>query len=253
LEKAIAMNPDDAQAHFLLGQVLRALGQTAEAQAQLKIFAERQQATVKLALGQNKSAQASEALSSGNRVQAAALYREAIDAQPLDAALEYDLALALEQDGSVEEQRAALQKAIELKPGFAAAENQLGLVEARAGESAAAERHFRNALSAVPRYAEAANNLGTLLGQQGRDAEAEVRFRAAVSANPRFTAAWINLAATLASESRFDDARASVESALRIDPQSADALRLRQMLASAAARPASTTHAAGQSATTVPH
>jgi tetratricopeptide (TPR) repeat protein len=244
LEKAVALAPNEAEAHFHLAQVLRALGQTAQSQAQLKVFQEKQQATIKLALAQTKASQAGQALNSGNVAQAVALYREAIDARPQDPILQYDLALALNsiKDPTPEDflqQRAALEEAIQLKPGFAAAENQLGYVAAHAGDTAAAEQHFVNALAAVPRFAEASNNLGTLLGQEGRDSEAEVRFRSAVSANPRYIRAWVNLAATLASESHFPEARAAIESALKIDPQDPDALRLRQMLASAPGNPSS--------------
>jgi superkiller protein 3 len=230
LEKAVSLDSSQAEAHFQLAQVLRSLGQPAEAQAQLKLFQERQQATTKLALSQTKAGQAAEAMKAGHADQAIALYREAIEAQPQDAVLEFDLALALDRGGDLVEERAALEKAVELNPRFVAAENQLGILAAGASDTALAEKHFRNALAAVPRYAEASNNLGTLLGRQGRDTEAEVRFRSAVSANPRFTRAWVNLAATLASESRFPEARDAVESALKIDPRDSEALRLRQML-----------------------
>jgi tetratricopeptide (TPR) repeat protein len=234
LEKAVTLDPSKAEAHFHLAQVLRALGQTTDAQTQLKLFEQCQQATTTLALGQTKAGQAAQALDAGNITQAISLYREAIDALPQDAVLEYDLALALERASDAAGERAALEKALQLRPGFAEAENQLGLVTARAGEISAAEQHFRNAIAAAPSYAAADNNLGTLLGQQGKDREAETFLRSAVSANPRFGQAWVNLAATLASESRFTEARAAVESALRIDPRNADALRLREMLAGAA-------------------
>ena len=233
LEKAVTLDPTQGEAHFHLAQVLRSLGKSDEAQAELNLFKQRQEATVRLALGQTKAGQAAQALKDGHADQAVALYREAIEAQPQNASFEYDLAMALELAGDKIQERAALEKAIQLNPGFAAAENLLGSLTAEAGETAAAEQHFRNALAAMPRYAEASNNLGTLLGQLGRDTEAEVRFRSSVSANPRFTLAWVNLAATLASQSRFPEARAAVESALKVDPTDADALRLRKMLANA--------------------
>jgi tetratricopeptide (TPR) repeat protein len=232
-EKAVALDPTQAEAHFHLAQVLRSLGQADRAQEQLNRFQECQQATVKLALGQTKAGQAAQALKDGHADQAAALYREAVEAQPENANFEYDLALALETIGNPLQERAALEKAIALRPGFAAAENQLGLIEARSGDTAAAEQSFRSSLATVPRFAGALNNLGTLLGQEGRDTEAEVLFRSAVSANPRYTQAWVNLAATLASQSRFPEAQDAVENALKTAPQDRDALRLQQMLAKA--------------------
>jgi tetratricopeptide (TPR) repeat protein len=245
LQKAVALDPNQAEAHFHLAQVLRALGQTAEAQTELKLYQERQQATISVALSRTKASQAAQALSTGDAAHAAALYREAIDAEPQDAGLEYNLSLALDSikdptSEILEQERAALERAVALKPGFALAENRLGILSARTGDTAAAERHFHNALAAVPRFAEASNNLGTLLGQQGRDTEAEVRFRSAVSANPRYKQAWINLAATLASESRFPEARAAVGNALKIDPKDPAALRLSQMLSDATGSSSST-------------
>jgi tetratricopeptide (TPR) repeat protein len=252
-EKA-ALDPTQAEAHFHLAQVLRSLGQADRAQEQLKLFQECQQATVKLALGQTKAGQAAQALKDGHADQAAALYREAVEAQPQNANFEYDLAKALEAIGDPVQERAALEKAITLKPGFAAAENQLGLIEARSGDTAAAEQHFRSSLAAVPRFAEALNNLGTLLGQESRDTEAEVLFRSAASANPRYTQAWVNLAATLASQSRFSEAQDAVENALKTAPQDPDALRLQQMLAKAGGTSSPSPHTSpGQSSSRVPH
>jgi tetratricopeptide (TPR) repeat protein len=248
LEKAVEIDPSKAEAHFHLAQVFRALGETANAQKQLKLFADCQQATTMLALGQTKAGQAAQAFEAGNTTQAISLYRDAIDALPQDAVLEYDMALALERAGDVADERVALEKAVQLRPGFAEAENRLGLVSARAGERAEAEHYFRSAIQAAPSYAEAANNLGTLLGQEGRDREAEAVLRSAVSANPRFGQAWVNIAATLASESKFAEARAAVESALRIDPHDANALRLREMLASAASGEPPTSKSRNESA-----
>lgn len=234
LEKAVQLDPSEAEAHFQLAQVLRALGQADLAQAQLKVYQQRMQELTRRTLAISKAGQAAQSMSAGDAASAAALYREAIDAQPNDAILQYNLGLALERTGDAEAERTALEAAVRLKPGFAEAENQLGYVTARAGDMAAAEAHFRNALAAAPSYAEAANNLGTLLSQQGRAHEAEVCLRSAVVANPRYGPAWVNLAATLASESRFEEARTAVANALRIDPRDSNALRLRQMLFTAA-------------------
>jgi Flp pilus assembly protein TadD len=230
LEKAVALNPNDAHAHFELAHALRSLGKEDEAQAQFRLYQQRAQAEVQRALAANKSSQADKALKSGDTKSAVSLYREAVAARPDDPILEYNLAHALGLAGEENAERAALEAAIQLRPGFPEAENRLGYLSARAGNAAAAEQHFRKALASAPSYADAANNLGTLLGKQGRDQEAETFFRSAVASNPRYAPAWVNLAATLASESRFSEARSAVEAALRVDPKDADALQLRRML-----------------------
>ena len=115
LEKAVVLDPSQAQGHFLLAQVLRAMGRTAEGPgAALLIRQEQQQSQIiKLALGQTKAGQAAQALKDGHADQAAALYREAIEAQPQNASFEFDLAQALGQigdPGNLPEERAALSK-----------------------------------------------------------------------------------------------------------------------------------------------
>jgi Flp pilus assembly protein TadD len=239
LEKAVALNPDDAHAHFELAQVLRSLGEEDDAKAQLRLYQDRAQAEVKRALAANKSSQAEKALRSGDAKSAVSLYQEAVAARPDDPILVYNLAQALDHTGDQTAERAALEAAVQLKPDFPEAQNRLGYLSARAGDNSSAEQHFRSALTAAPSYADAANNLGTLLGQEGQDKEAETWFRSAVAANPRFAPAWVNLAATLASESRFGEARSAVEAALKVDPNDADALRLRQMLPASAEQPQS--------------
>ena len=237
LEKAITLDPAQAQGHFRLSQVLGALGHADAAQEQLKLFQQCQENTVRRALAETKAAQAAEALNNGNSDGAAALYREAIKAQPGNASLHLALALALEHAGTPEhrkEERAQLEEALALKPDFALAKNQLGLMAALDGDDAGAEHHFRDALATAPLYADAANNLGTLLAGENREREAESYFRLAISANPRAVSAWVNLAATLAIESRFAEAHSAAESALKVDPSDADALRLLQTLGSTA-------------------
>jgi len=233
LLRAEAIDTLAADVHFQLAQALRQLGDSAAAQSELKLFQERQQATLQLALGQSKAGQAAQALRNGQTDQAIQLYRDAVAAQPQNASFHFDLAQALgssSRPSDRAEQRSELEKSIVLRPGFAAAENQLGLLAAQNGENANAEASFRNALRVRPSFAEAANNLGTLLGSLSRDTEAESFFRSAVSAKPNFAQAWLNLAATLAAEGRLDEAKSAAQNMHRIDPANREAVHLLQLL-----------------------
>jgi tetratricopeptide (TPR) repeat protein len=230
---AVKLDPSQAETYFQLAQVLRALGRPDESQAQLKIYQQKMLAAARRDLSISRSSEAAQALKKGDAQKAAELYREAITADPENAMLQCNLALALDHTGDLPGERTALEKALALDPRIPEAENQLGILAAKSGELAAAEEHFRRALTITPHFAEASINLGALLGQQDKDREAEQQFRAALASNPRSVQGWTNLAATLASEARYTEARESAQSAIRIDPSDEAALQLLRMLPAA--------------------
>jgi tetratricopeptide (TPR) repeat protein len=197
LEKAIALGEPNPAAHYELAMVLRNLGQAEQAKAQLKLFEEGREAPEKRKLAAKKSAAADHALAAGDASGAAALYREAFDAQPQEAMLAYKWALALNEAGDMNAERTALLRAVEIDPGFALAQEQLGYVESQLGNISAAEERFREALRAAPEYA------------QG----------------------WVSLATALAIQSRFAEARQAVATALKLEPKNASAIELSKNLA----------------------
>jgi tetratricopeptide (TPR) repeat protein len=199
LEKAIALGGNEPEIRFKLASVLRALGETQQAEEQLKLYQQQLQANSRRALAASKSAQAAK---EQDPQKAAALYREAFDATPQDAALAFKLALALDHTGDTAAERTILEQAIQINPTMALAQNQLGYLLSRSGDSSSAEEHFRLAVKAAPGY----------------------------------TQAWISLAATLGMESRFPEAQEALASALRLDPQNAEALQLRKDLTAAQAQ-----------------
>jgi tetratricopeptide (TPR) repeat protein len=200
LEKALDLGATEPQVHFKLATVLRSLGETEQAQVQLKLFQEGNQAKINRTLAASKSAEAAKELAGGNLQKAVALYREASEATPGDATLAYKLALALDQTGDTVAERVALEQAVKIDPGFALAQNQLGYLASNGGDSASAEQHFRLAVQAAPGY----------------------------------TQAWISLAATLGMEARFPEAQEALASALKIEPDNAEARQLRKDLETAA-------------------
>lgn len=196
LEKAIALGATEPQVHFKLSTVLRALGENDRAQDELKLYQQLNQAKINQGLAASKAAEAAKEQAAGNSQKAAALYREAADATPDNAALAYKLAIALDATGDAAGERTALERAIKVDPAFALAQDQLGYLDSKDGDSAAAEQHFRLAVQAAPGY----------------------------------TQAWISLAATLGMESRFSDAQEAVATALKLEPANSEALQLRKDL-----------------------
>ncbi len=218
LEQAIQLDPTSAEARFQLVSVLRSLELPDEARGQLAMYqslmAERAHRDVAAA----KALEAKESLRESDAPRAVQLYREAIENDPKNSRLDYELALALERSGDREAEQSALVKAVQLDPGFAAAHNQLALVFLQTSQAAKAENEFLTAISLSPHYAEAQNNLGVLYGQQGKEAEAARLFQAAIRSNPGYAQPYVNLAATLAGQSRFSEAASVLQKAIRIEP-----------------------------------
>ena len=230
LEKAAQLNPASSEAHFQLAGVLRTMGQEDKARAELRIFEESRQASVKQDIAGTKANQANEFLQKGDPQQAAAVYREAIAQDPNNARTYYDLALALDQMGQLKEERDVLQKSLALDPNFAPVHNQLGFLSLRAGHAEDAEKQFKAAISLNPQYAEAQNNLGVVYGQQGKTKDAEELFREATENDPQYAQAFANLGLILAGEVRLPEADQALESALRLGPNNTKALTGRAMV-----------------------
>jgi tetratricopeptide (TPR) repeat protein len=196
-EKAIELGAQEPEIRFELAKVLRTLGETEQAQEQLKLYQQALKGRADRTLAAQKSTQAAQAVAAGDNQKAAVLYREASAVVPYDAGIAYRLAMVLNALGDTEGQRTALEQAIKSDSGYAPAQYQLGYVESRSGDAAGAEQQFRLAVKAAPGYVQA----------------------------------WVALAATLAMESRFPEAQEAVETALKLDPSNQEALDLSKTLA----------------------
>jgi len=202
LEKAIALGATEPQVHFELAKALRALGETEEAQKQLRLFQEGLKAEADQSLAVLKATEAAEAAKNGDNRKAADLYREACAAEPNDAVLAYRLSVALGELEDRAGQRAALDDAIRKDPNMVGAHYDLGFLEFRSGNNTAAEEQFRLVVKQVPENVQA----------------------------------WVSLAAVLATESRFPEARDAVASALKANPKNPAALDLNRKLTEALSR-----------------
>ena len=200
LQKAIDLNAPDPEVHLELATVLRKLGETQASEHELSLYRGASQSNSNTTVAESNAIRAQQELDSGDARRGVELYRQALDAAPGDALLNYKLSVALDKLGDVAGERQALEAAVKIDPDMAAAHNQLGYLASRSGDMAAAEQHFREAVRAAP----------------------------------AFTDAWINLAATLGAESKVSEAQQAIETALKLDPANPQALQLRQELASTA-------------------
>ncbi len=114
----------------------------------------------------------------------------------VDALLLNNLALAVAEQGKLDEAAALLERALELKPGYA-------LTQA---------------------------NLGTVRHRQGKVDEALDHFRRAIALDPTLAGGYLGLAGALAERGEIEQALANCRQALELAPDDPAAQRLHQQL-----------------------
>jgi tetratricopeptide (TPR) repeat protein len=180
--RAVALQPNRADAHYSLG---RAQGD------------------------QHKNQEAIKSL------------RMAIDLKP-DFALAHEcLAGVLDAEGQMEEALAAYRAAIKFAPDKSEAARiqiNLGGCLVRHGRLPEAEEAFRRAVDLQPKWPEPRYNLAMALGQQGQWKEAIVSGRKAVEIKPDYGAAWGFLGFALHKDGQPGEALKALKEALKLLP-----------------------------------
>jgi len=187
LERALAMQPDLAEASNDLGALLA------------------QEGDVPAAIERFRAALAS-----------APDYPDALN----------NLGYALLLTGHEPEARELYEKALKLQPDFPEALNNLGLLFGRAGELNRAEPYFRDALARRPDYGEAANNLALVLVARGQADEAVRLLEGFIEQAPEFEGAYVTLAKIHLSAGRSQEGLAVLERLLQRNPTHPVALEL---------------------------
>ena len=168
LQRALALKPDYAEAHYNLGTAFERLARRQEAAAAYT-------RALELAPGERRTLQRLAAVSHDR---ASALLEEG---------------LGHEDAGRLEEAAQAYTAAAALDPSRSVIHRSLGRVYQKAGRRGEAIGAYQRALQADPKSFEAHNDLGVLFAQLGRVADALPHFRAAVSLRPDDAAARANL------------------------------------------------------------
>jgi tetratricopeptide (TPR) repeat protein len=263
-QHAASLEPRDAATRFHLGMLLSAKGQTAVAIEQLQLaeridpsdlathkelaalfqkagdtehlHIEQAKLNAVASSGDKEAAmarfydEANRDIAAGKAQVAAESYRKALQLNPRDAKLHYNLALAFDRMGEVAGERRELQRAAELDPNFAPAPDQLGLLALNSGRLQEAEKLFQKALAIDPGFAEAQSNLGVLYSQQGKNAEAEQLFQQAIKNDAKYTKAIVNLGLLMAQRGAFPEAEQQFRTAIQTDSAYAGAYTALGML-----------------------
>ncbi len=135
----------------------------------------------------------------------------------------FDLGIALQSQGNLDEAIENFRKAILIKPDFVGAYINLGLACEAQGKLDAAVETFRKAVSLNPDNADIYFNLGNVLKKQGRAGEAIDLFRKTIALNPKDAEAYYNMGNALQDTGELDGAVNSYRSAIMLNPGYSDA------------------------------
>lgn len=181
--RGLAAQPDNPQAHYNLGIVLKQQGKPAEA---------------------------------------ATAYRRAIALNPDFAEAHNNLGSALRDMGKPEEAAAAYGKAVAVRPDYAEAHNNLGNALTDTGKLKDALACFYQAVALKADYAEAYYNIGNTLLKMEKPEEAADAYRQAIALKKDFTEAYGNLGNAMKEQGRFEEAVACYHKAIDLNPNNAD-------------------------------
>jgi tetratricopeptide (TPR) repeat protein len=252
LRQAVAIEPDLAQAHCNLSDVLREEGKideaiasshaalrTGSALAEVHInlgvllcdkreFEEAAAAfTRELAINPSSATayfNLGHALrEQGKRAEAAAPYRQVIRIMPRSAEAYSCLGALLHEEGRLDEAVAACQRAIRLKPNFAEAYYNLAIAFAAQKKFGQASAAYRKAVDIRPDYAEAHSALGTALQASGKLEDAIAAYRRAITLKPDSAEAHCNLGRALHDQGKSEEAIDALRHGLLLDGNSAEA------------------------------
>lgn len=163
---------------------------------------------------------------------AEALYREAMDANALDASPHNNLGALQGELGLPEEQLRNYLRAVEIDPQYADAWHNIGLWHSQRNAWSEAHEAFDKALAARPGLEQSLQMDAFALVQLGRHAEARARLESALKSRPS-AGLLMTLGSVLESEGRRDEACRRFREALRLAPQAQD---LRQRIEASCGR-----------------
>ena len=185
-QTAVALSPQDAEAHNNLGNTLKELGRLKEAESS---------------------------------------YNKAIALMPNYAEAYCNLGITLHGLGRLDKSEESYNQAIALKPELAEAHINLGITLQELGRLKEAEASYNQAIKLTPDDAEAYCNLGNALKELGRLNDAETSFTKAIALMPNFAEAHSNLGVVFQELGRLEESKASFIKAIALMPNFMDAAR----------------------------
>jgi tetratricopeptide (TPR) repeat protein len=210
--RALAADPDNAEALHTLGLIAHQSGKLNEAIDYLRraAAAKPDVALYHANLGEmcRMAGRVDEAIAAGRR---------SLALNPDNPGALSNLGIAFFDQGKFEEALDHYERAIALQSDFAQAHSNRGNAFLRLKRFSEAEPCYRRALELQPNFADGWNNLGTCLREMGRLDDAETTYRKALDLQPNNPDTLDNLALALKDMSRLDEAAELMRRALVID------------------------------------
>lgn len=161
-------------------------------------------------------------LNEGKINEAVAALEKVVEADPTNAMMQYNLGVAYEHRDQYEKARQRYEEAIQLKPDF-------GEAFLAIGNSFMAQKNFVDAITSLvkavellPNSYEAAYNLGACYSNGGMYAEAEGAYKKAISINPKEPIVHQQLGMALLGQSKKGEAKLEFQKYLELNPNAAD-------------------------------
>ena len=154
-----------------------------------------------------------------------AAYKRAISIDPSDMLVNYNLGLALYDQGDLSGAVAESKRAIAIDPKHASALRNLGLALSSQGDSAGAVAAYKRVIPIDPKHATTRRNLGLALYDQGNLSGAVATYKRAISIDPSDMLAYYNLSTAHYKQGNLSGAVAAYKRTLSIDPKNEPALR----------------------------
>ena len=149
------------------------------------------------------------------------LYQVTLAQNPKCWMAEYNLGLALKNQGQLDEAIAHYRRAINIWPDYVEAHYNLGGAYIEKGNIDAALAEYRRAIEIRPDDADSHNNYGSALRGLNQFDQAENEYRHALSLQPQYLDARLNLASLLLQRGRAAEAITNLETARRLQPDDA--------------------------------
>jgi len=219
-QQVLAMQPDNADAHYALGLIRMRQARWSEAAGLLQwahdAEPERREFARNFLFALNGLAKFE--TNRGAYGQARAALQTALNCEPGDTGLLLRMSFVLSRMGRAHEALAAAQLAARRAPDLAEPQDKAGLAYLAMGRTALALKSFEDALSKDPSYAPAHVNLGNTRLGDGDSEGAASHYEKAIALEPGNAQAFSNLGLARAAQHRWTDAEIALRQAIAVEP-----------------------------------
>ena len=157
-------------------------------------------------------------LKEGDYEKGIATLRIALLRDPADGTALFNLAMALSDQGTLDESVDLLERLLSAHPSHAHGWVALGVAHARRNNDMAAIEALRMAVALNPQDGYSHKNLGAILSHSGAIDESIKHLRCATELLPSDPSTWLNLGLTLEDEDKLDEADEAYLKVLTLDP-----------------------------------